>query len=284
MLVPHFIRLCDFLTAYCVTYILDHHFSHFLNDLTKTLDKEAFNLEYFKTSVTFKAPKDVTAERRQAQVVKMVGQIMSGGDNSDELEPMADGSWTQVYFVPRANSLKDNLSTVLEDFVAIFDAPRLLFYEAFQEQVKSVVSFHEMNQVQGIQDIVPLNFVDNAVTTAHNAVSVSYQSAKKLSLEVFDGMDEFWLFANKKVRDFQASTTVHEVAHLPGTMRMLHQWRRKILDLAERKGGTAVPIGIMWVDGAPLEKELMDKLEELFREAQNAVERIMQVHNRSSTT
>ena len=274
VLVPRFIRLCDFLTAYCATFILEHHFSYFLNELTKTLPEDAYNLEYFRTAVTFTAPEDVMAERKQAQVIKMIGQ-MSGRDDSEELEQLADGSWTQVYFVPRANSLKDNLSTVLEDFVAIFDAPRLLFYEAFQEQVKSVVSFHEMNMVQGIQEIVPLNFVADSVQTAHNAVSQSYISAKKLSLEVFDGMDEFWLFANKKVRDLQTSTTVHEVAHLPGTLRMCHQWRRKISDLATRKHGTHVSIGILWVDGAPLEKELMDKLEELFREAQNAVERII---------
>jgi hypothetical protein len=274
VLMPRFIRLCDFLTAYCVTFILDSHFSYFLNTLTSTIAEDSYNLEYFRTAVTFKAPDEVTAERKQAQVVQMLGQLK--GQDDDELQPtLADGSWTQVYFVPRQNTVKDNLSKVLEDFVAVFDAPRLLFYESFQEQVKSIVSFHEMNQVQGIQDIVPLNFVTDGVKTAHSAVTQSYSEAKRLCLEVFDGMDEFWLFANKKVKDLQASATVQEVAQLPGMLRMCHQWRRKIMDLATQKHGTYVSTGVLWVDGVPLEKELMEMVEMLFREAQNAVERVI---------
>merc|ERR1711871_122828 len=159
---------------------------------------------------------EVVAERRQAQVVNMIGQMK--GQEVDEVQPMPDGSWTQVYFLPHQNTLKDNLSQVVEDFVAVFDAPRLLFYEAFQEHVKSIVTFHEMNQVQGIEDIVPVNFIADSVNVTHSAVAQSYAEAKRLCLEVFDGMDEFWLFANKKIRDLEASTTVHEVAHLPGTL------------------------------------------------------------------
>ncbi len=273
VLMPRFIRLCDFLTAYCVTDILDNHFNYFVNSLLSTLPEEAYNLEYFRTAVTFKPSEEVTAERKEEQVVKMIGQL--AGQEAD-LEPtLADGSWTQVYFEPRQNTIKENLSRVMEDFVAVFDAPRLLFYEAFQEQVKSIVTFHEMNQVQGIEDIVPVNFVADSVTSTHDAVAQSYSDAKSLCLRMFDGMDEFWLFANKKVRDLQASRTVHEVAHLPGTLRMCHQWRKKILDLATRKHGTHVAIGVLWVDGAPLEKELMELLESVFHEAQNALERII---------
>ena len=273
VLLPRFIRLCDFLTAFCVTDILDNHFSYFVNSLVSTLPEEAYNLEYFRSAVSFKPPDEVIAERKQAQVLNIVQQMAA---NEDDLQPtLPDGSWTQVYFVPRQNSLKENLSQMMQDFVAVFDAPRLLFYEAFQPQVKGIVTFHEMNQVQGIEDIVPVNFVADSVQATHSAVAQSYAEAKKLCLEVFDGMDEFWFFANKKLRELQASTTVQDVAHLPGTLRMCHQWRKKVLDLAERKHGTHVAVGVMWVDGAPLEKELLEMVDSLFHEAQNALERII---------
>ena len=259
-LLPRFIRLCDYLTAFCVTYVLENNFENFIGTLKMTQGEAARNMEYFRAAVTFTAPPEVVAQRKASKALAALGA------GSDEMEQNEDGSWSQVYFEPRAGVLKQEISTAMEDFVAIFDAPRLLYYEAFQDHVKKIVSFHDMNQVQGIHDIVPAGFVDRSVAEAHAVVADSFAEAKKQCLDVFDSMDEFWLFARNKIQELQASTTVADVAQLPGTLRMCHQWRERIAELGTRKHGTHVSKGMLWVDGTRMEKELNERLTEVFHE------------------
>ena len=61
------------LTAFCVTFVLENHFDHFIGTLKMTQGEAARNMEYFRAAVTFTAPPEAVAQRKASKALAALG-------------------------------------------------------------------------------------------------------------------------------------------------------------------------------------------------------------------
>ena len=51
-----------------------------------------------------------------------------------------------------------------------------------------------------MHEILPRDFLEVKISAAHTVLEESYAAAQKSCVEIFDSMDEFYLFATRKMQ------------------------------------------------------------------------------------
>jgi hypothetical protein len=264
-----FIRLCDFYTLYSAMFQLENHIKCFLQMMAiGATQKGADRLEYLHTHPTFNVPAEIV---ERAQAAKAIAAL--GGGVSPEAD--AEETWAPIYFEPTVDHYKEVIATGFKDLAIVLETPRLLFYEPFKQHLKGIISFQEMQQVQNVHEILPRDFLEVKISAAYTVLEDSYETAQKNCIEIFDSMDEFYLFATRKVEQMRACTAPEDLAHVPSTLRMCHTWHKRILDLQNRPRGTDTSPGVLWAEGACMQQELTVLVESVFHEAQRALEAVI---------
>jgi hypothetical protein len=144
-LLPRFIRLCDFMCVHCcVSELLRHHCGYLVSQLQESSRAKTDSV---RAVATFNAPALAAQARSAAETLRAMG-----ADDARSIDAAAEEQegrlGSALYFEPSVRVFHQCISAAMQDFVARFNEPRLIFYEGFQESLKDIVSFHEMNQVR----------------------------------------------------------------------------------------------------------------------------------------
>ena len=265
-LLPRFIRLCDFIAEGCACELLKHHCMHFVSALQSG---SCSKIENFRTNATFGPQDNCNAATNMAAAVAGVGVGQSPG-----LERYDEETMGTVYFGPAPAEFDTEIRTALGDFVSIFNGPRLLFYEAFQANMKAIISFHEMNLVQSVEEVLSPTVLADTLEAVHSVLTFSYVDAERRLQSVWGGAHEFYTFAQDKLRVLRHAESIVDVSHLPKTLRSCHQWRQNIAELSHKKGAH-VSAGVIFVDLSKMQTELGTLIDEIFHEGEYALERML---------
>ena len=235
-LLAPFIRLCDFYTLYSAMFQLENHIECFLQMMAiGATQKGADRLEYLHTHPTFDVPAEIVERAQAAKAIAALGGGVSAEAGAEEtwapiyFEPTVD-HYKEVI----ATGFKD-LAVVLETPRLLFYEPfkpHLKGIISFQEmqQVRKTPSWPSLGvetsafysgiptgihgptcifwanlttfslQVQHVHEILPRDFLEVKISAAHTVLEESYAAAQKSCVEIFDSMDEFYLFATRKMQ------------------------------------------------------------------------------------